>query len=142
MHSRPHLCPSLQEIIDSLVGAGDASDEDNPDAGHGDTAVANEGRDEDLMDCGCSASSAASTNEETTVPIVEARLHSLDVERLLDMAPSAAAREAWTTGRALPHQRRCLLLARSQVETRDELYEEGRQWWEDHAECWSRSWVG
>lgn len=131
----------MLQIIDNLTCRGDASDDDDRDAG---IAVADEGTNEDLSERSSNSvgTGSSDSSDEETMPILEARLHSLDVRRLLDMAPSAAEREAWTTGRALPNQRRRLLLSPARVETRDELYEEGRQWWEEHAEGWRSSWVG
>lgn len=63
---------------------------------------------------------------------------------LLNNAPSPAIREAWETGSAVPDQRRRLLLRESpskgngpwwpsRISTKDDLYEEGREWWQERS---------
>lgn len=91
------------------------------------------------------SSSSASSASSSSFPLIEIRLHPKDLQRYLKkVAPSPETRSAWETGAALPGQQRRLLLTESRTilkkptwwkpETSlQELYDEGREWWEDRA---------
>lgn len=69
---------------------------------------------------------------------IEARLHPLDVDLLLELAPGKQVAEAWTLGTAVPGIPRRLKLcshsfhiATDFAEMTQELYDEGRKFWEE-----------
>lgn len=66
------------------------------------------------------------------LPLIEIGLYPSDLQRLLQSAPSAAARAAWLSGDVVPDQERRLLLRESRCSLRV-LYDEGREWWEERA---------
>lgn len=76
------------------------------------------------------------------LPLVEIRLHEDDIRALLDRAPSAPTKAAWSTGAPVRGQPRSLLLRQSGIpewgtwweatsRTCGLLCEEGREWWEE-----------
>lgn len=88
---------------------------------------------------------AQGTSAGSSLPLYEIKLHPSDLEALLDKAPSAEARAAWLTGTTVDRRDRCrLLLVKSAAAAKgewkgvsctssEELYKEGREWWERYA---------
>ena len=85
---------------------------------------------------------AQGTSDGSSLPLYEIKLHPSDLEALLDKAPSPEARAAWLKGTAVDRRDRCrLLLVKSAAAAKgewkgvsctssEELYKEGREWWE------------
>lgn len=90
-----------------------------------------------------SASSAASAEASSSLPLVEVRMHHSDLRRLLEAQLDPEVRNAWSLGLPLPNQKRRLLLAESLPESMEgqwrplvseDLFEEGIEWWKAHGE--------
>lgn len=133
-------CPgrSLQNTIDRLSGREVAP----PTEEEGAEEVTNGSPTSESLDNPGFASSQLNNNTGWSLPLVEIRLHPMDLATLLHHAPSGAIREAWEGGAALPDQQRRLLLRRSAskssnawssffISDTDDLYGEGRGWWEE-----------
>lgn len=93
---------------------------------------------------------------------MEARLHPRDIERILEVAPSPAARAAWQSGtfpapksrdlRDRQRNRLCLMVNRAyedtdynvwtQMREMQELYDEARDWFEDGVKLAGVCWEG
>lgn len=74
-------------------------------------------------------------------PLIEMKLHPHDAKTLLDSAPTAAVRAAWASGGFWSREENRLLIAESRATrsgdmtlaiTKKDMYEEGRDWWEQH----------
>lgn len=82
---------------------------------------------------------ASITATSTLPPLVHVRLDSQDLIPLYNDEPSIQVLEAWTYGLAMPsvQERRLLLQERSEGRRRlgrmgtQQLYSEGREWWEE-----------
>lgn len=71
------------------------------------------------------------------LPLIEVQVHPRNLQTHLNTAPSLNVREAWLTGTPLPDQQRRLLLRPGpDLVSRGDLYAEGREWWQEHAEGW------
>lgn len=96
--------------------------------------------------------SAVSTIAEATgsdvkdaLPLAEVRMAATDLKSLLDEVSDPTTKQAWQLGTALPNQTRRLQLAEhlsntglfdygsgGRVANREDLYQEGMDWWEEH----------
>lgn len=134
-------CLRLKGIVDILVGKSDAST--------GSAASANPLQLEEegpvvqkISKDGTDADTSSDLSSGAESPLAEIRLHASDINALLNQAPSAEVRAAWSSASPVQGQARRLLLVESKVKswgrwwqaansTCGRLYEDGRQWWEE-----------
>lgn len=78
--------------------------------------------------------------QDSALPLIEAEMGDWARQRIFEGAPSAAVREAWSKGHALPDQSRRVLITKpakytgwsGSSDALTVMYAEAREWWEEH----------
>lgn len=95
---------------------------------------------DDVNDTPSSSTSSCTSVPAHTVPLIEMKLHSTDLNALLATAPTPAIKAAWQTGSVLPGQTSRLLLVKSKVPAHGRWWRsvaygglcvESREWWDE-----------